>query len=231
MKRSVINALIDDAIEFVQERRFSLPPFARWSLPDWETKGEAVREIVETKLGWDVTDFGEGLFEKRGLLLFTLRNGKPENLKLLNSKIYAEKIMIVGVDQVTPMHLHWTKTEDIINRGGGRLAIQLRNSTPRESFADSDLTVSMDGVARTITAGSTVVLEPGESITLPPRLYHTFRGLGSRVLVGEVSSVNDDSRDNRFYEPIGRFPSVEEDVPPRYLLCTDYPKYAKHVLS
>jgi D-lyxose ketol-isomerase len=25
--------------------------------------------------------------------------------------------------------------------------------------------------------------------------------------------------------PAGRFPDIEEDEPPLYLLCTDYPKY------
>jgi D-lyxose ketol-isomerase len=37
--------------------------------------------------------------------------------------------------------------------------------------------------------------------------------------------VNDDRTDNRFYEPIGRFPEIEEDVPPLYLLTEDYAKY------
>ena len=43
------------------------------------------------------------------------------------------------------------------------------------------------------------------------------------MLVGEVSSCNDDVADNRFFEPIGRFPAVEEDEPPYRLLCTEYP--------
>ena len=42
-------------------------------------------------------------------------------------------------------------------------------------------------------------------------------------LIGEVSMVNDDTNDNRFYEPQGRFPTIEEDEPPLYLLCHEYP--------
>jgi hypothetical protein len=80
-------------------------------------------------------------------------------------------------------------------------------------------------VRRTVEAGGVVTLSPGESITLPTRLYHTFWGAGSRVLVGEVSMVNDDARDNRFYEEVGRFPAIEEDEPPLYLLVTDYADY------
>jgi D-lyxose ketol-isomerase len=45
--------------------------------------------------------------------------------------------------------------------------------------------------------------------------------------VGEVSSVNDDANDNRFHRPTGRFPAIEDDEPPLYLLCTDYPRYWK----
>ena len=228
MKRSEVNAIMRDADAFIRQRGFFLPSFAYWTPTDWASKGDEVRGIVENQLGWDITDFGQGDYRKRGLFLFTIRNGNPDNLKKMRGKIYAEKIMIVGVDQVTPMHFHWAKMEDIINRGGGTLVIQLYNSTPNEGLADSKVTVSIDGVTRTVKAGNTVMLKPGESITLPPYLYHKFWGIESTVLVGEVSMVNDDKRDNRFYEPIGRFPLIEEDEPPLYLLCTDYPKYAKH---
>ena len=47
---------------------------------------------------------------------------------------------------------------------------------------------------------------------------------GDKVLVGEVSMCNDDNCDNRFYEPLGRFPTIEEDEPPYRLLCTEYPR-------
>ena len=74
-------------------------------------------------------------------------------------------------------------------------------------------------------AGEKLYLNSGESLTLPPRLYHKFYGDNSRVLVGEVSSVNDDASDNNFYDDIGRFPDIEEDVMPEYLLCSDYQKF------
>jgi D-lyxose ketol-isomerase len=225
MKRSKINEIMRDADAFIRERRFYLPPFAYWTPEDWAAKGEEVREIVDRQLGWDITDFGQDDYKKIGLFIFTIRNGTLENLKRGEGKAYAEKIMIVDVDQTTPMHFHWNKTEDIINRGGGRLVIQLYNSTEDEGLADTDVTVSIDAVKRTVKAGDTVVLSPGESITLPSGLYHKFWGAESRVLVGEVSLVNDDNTDNRFYEPVGRFPEIEEDGPPLYLLVNDYPKY------
>ena len=202
-----------------------MPPFAYWSPNDWRTKGEDAREIVEHQLGWDITDFGSGQFANVGLFLFTIRNGGPEELQARRGKLYCEKVMIVGVDQVTPMHFHWNKVEDIINRGGGQLVIRLYNGTAENGLGDSEINVSVDGVRCRVKAGNTVVLDPGESITLPPRLYHEFWGARERVMVGEVSLVNDDRSDNHFYKPIGRFPKIEEDETPLHLLVTDYPSY------
>ena len=225
MKRSQINAIIHQANAFMKLHNFYLPPFATWTPDDWATKGPEVSEIVENKLGWDITDFGLGDYQKTGLFLFTVRNGSLENLRTGQGKTYAEKVLIVDVGQVTPMHFHWHKTEDIINRGGGKLAIKLYNSTEDEQLAETDITVSMDGVRQTLKAGTVVTLAPGESITLPTGLYHEFWGVESKVLVGEVSKVNDDANDNRFLEPIGRFPAIDEDEPPLHLLVGDYARY------
>jgi len=89
--------------------------------------------------------------------------------------------------------------------------------------------VSVDGVRRTVPAGGKVVLTPGESITLEDHCYHEFWAEGGRVLVGEVSLVNDDTKDNRFYRPVGRFPQIEEDAAPLYLLMQDYSRYTTFV--
>ncbi len=225
MKRSEINAIMRDANEFMRRHGFYLPPFAYWTPADWATKGEEVHEIVDRQLGWDITDFGSGDYGKIGLFIFTIRNGTLDALRAGRGKAYCEKVLVADVDQVTPMHFHWAKTEDIINRGGGKLLIQLYNATKDDGLSDGDVTVSIDGTKRTVKAGDVVTLGPGESITLTSRLYHKFWGAGSRVLIGEVSLVNDDNTDNRFYEPVGRFPEIEEDEPSLHLLVTDYPKY------
>ena len=227
MKRSTVNAIIREADGFIRQRGFYLPPFAYWTPEDWTIRGEEARQIAENQLGWDITDFGQGRYQTCGLFLFTIRNGSLDELKARRGKLYCEKLMVVGVDQVTPMHFHWNKVEDIINRGGGKLVIQLYNATADDGLADSAVTASIDGLKRVVKAGDQIVLAPGESITLPPRLYHKFWGAEDRVLVGEVSLVNDDNTDNRFYEPIGRFPEIEEDEPPFRLLVTDYPRYYK----
>ena len=146
MKRSEINAIMRDATDFIRQSGFYLPPFAYWTPADWVSKVNSAQEIVESQLGWDITDFGHGNYQKDGLFLFTVRNGSPENFKTMRGKLYCEKIMIVDVNQRTPMHFHWSKVEDIINRGGGKLAIKLFNSTTDEGLADTDVTVSTDGL-------------------------------------------------------------------------------------
>ncbi len=225
MKRSEINAIMQNADDFIRSRGFSLPPFAYWTPEAWSNKGGEVSEIVDNRLGWDITDFGRGDFRSFGLFLFTIRNGHPSNWQTKTGKLYAEKLMVVDDRQITPMHFHWIKMEDIINRSGGRLVIQLYNATPDEELdRKSEVRVSVDGMRRTVKAGELLKLETGESITLEPRCYHKFWGDG-RVLVGEVSMVNDDHKDNRFLEAVGRFPDIEEDVPPLHLLCTDYHRY------
>ena len=101
------------------------------------------------------------------------------------------------------------------------------NSLPDEGIDEtSDVTVYTDGRKRTVPAGTQIRLTPGESIYIQQRLYHDFTvepGTGD-VLLGEVSQCNDDSRDNRFHPPVGRFPTIEEDEPPYRLLCTEYPQ-------
>ncbi|MFV0421660.1 D-lyxose/D-mannose family sugar isomerase [Oleidesulfovibrio sp.] len=219
MKRSEINALIQDTKDFFDALGFRLPKWAYWKPEDWKGKGDL--EIVHNMLGWDITDYGGGDFEKKGLILFTIRNG---NQNTQHPKTYAEKIMVVREGQICPMHFHWSKTEDIINRGGGNLVIELYNSDENEQLAESPVTVLIDGIPQTVPAGGTVILEPGESIFLSQGMYHRFYGQQGRgkVLVGEVSSVNDDNTDNRFHNVMPRFPKIEEDVPPLHLLVTDY---------
>ena len=174
-------------------------------------------------LGWDITDFGLGDFDKIGFGLITIRNGNRNNEKY--KKVYAEKLLFLRDDMMAPMHFHWFKSEDIINRGGGTLLIKVYNDDGKGGLADSDVLINSDGRSYYVKAGSLVKLLPGESITIWPHQYHEFHvepGSGS-VLIGEVSQCNDDNIDNRFYEDIGRFPKIEEDEEPYRLLCNEYP--------
>lgn len=203
-----------------------LPPFCKWTPKEWKNKGPEYDEIRDNKLGWDITDYGLGKFDELGFSLITIRNGNQKMEKY--AKTYAEKLLLVKEGQVAPMHFHWKKMEDIINRGGGNVLITVYHSAEDGELKDTDVTVHCDGREFTVPAGTKVKLMPGESITIPPYLYHDFHveeGSGD-VLLGEVSMCNDDEADNRFYEDMGRFPEIEEDEEPYRLLCGEYPKAA-----
>ena len=225
MKRSEINAVIKRFEKLLEEHRFELPPFCKWTSEEWQTKGHEYDEIRDNMLGWDVTDYGMGDFGHLGLALITIRNGNVHNPKY--TKTYAEKIIMCDSGQVSPMHFHWHKMEDIINRGGNDIHFTLYNATEDEQLADTPVKIFSDGRCYTVPAGETVVLKPGQSLSLYPYYYHEFViPEGGPVLIGEVSMRNDDNTDNRFLNPLGRFPTIEEDEPPYRLLCNEYPKAA-----
>ena len=221
MNRSDINNILGEADAFIREHGFRLPPFASWTLDEWQSAPD-IAGIVLPQLGWDITDFSGGDFSHSGLVLFTLRNGVRTQIDGVPYKAYAEKLLVVRQDQVTPMHCHYQKTEDIINRSGAALVIRLRSGTPEGSVSDVAVTVFVDGQKRSVPSGGYVTLKPGESITLEPYCFHSFWAEGGDLLAGEVSSINDDATDNLFLDASGRFPEILEDALPTRLLVSDY---------
>ena len=188
MKRSEINAALREMEQMTKRCGFSLPPFCNFTPQEWQEKGHEWDEVRDNMLGWDITDYGMGDFDRLGFSLITLRNG---NLKLDKyPKTYAEKLLYLKEGQYSPMHFHWFKMEDIINRGGGNVLVRVYNSTAQEELdRESPVTVQLDGRTCTVPAGSQLRLTPGESITVTPGLYHDFEvepGHGP-VLLGEVS--------------------------------------------
>ncbi|WP_457645232.1 D-lyxose/D-mannose family sugar isomerase [Profundibacter sp.] len=222
MKRSEINQILRKSDAFIRSFGYLLPPFAYFT-PERMLSGEAA-EIRARGMGWDITDYGQGNFADMGLFLFTVRNGCLADLKQGRGMLYAEKIMISRKQQISPMHRHNLKAEDIINRGGGKLVLELFASDKSGAIdRDATVTVPVDGIARRFEAGGRLALEPGESVTLLPGVWHAFWGEGADVLVGEVSTVNDDQSDNIFEQDILRFTQVQEDEKPLHLLVSDYP--------
>ncbi|WEK51192.1 MAG: D-lyxose/D-mannose family sugar isomerase [Candidatus Kaistia colombiensis] len=226
MKRSQVNEIMLRGDEFIRSFGYVLPPFAYWAPDELRARKAQAPGIIEARLGWDITDFGAGDFDALGLFLFTVRNGNPADLATGRGLLYAEKIMIARQDQVTPMHRHVIKGEDIINRGGGTLTLELfASDTAGNLDRKAGVAVMTDGVARSLAAGGKLKLEPGESITLAPGIWHSFWAEGADVLIGEVSTVNDDRTDNIFADPVGRFAEIEEDEPPTHLLVADYDRW------
>jgi D-lyxose ketol-isomerase len=224
MERSQINEILEESDRFIRSFGYVLPPFAYWSPAEMrKSTASDAAAIRDNRLGWDITDYGQGRFEELGLFLFTVRNGSSEDLAQGRGMLYAEKIMISRKDQLSPMHRHNIKAEDIINRGGGKLVLELFSSALDGSIdPEASVCVLTDGVERKFPAGGLLKLEPGESVTLMPGVWHAFWGEGADVLIGEVSTVNDDLTDNVFREPIGRFSTIIEDESPERLLVSDY---------
>ena len=225
MKRSEIDAAIEAAGAVLRTIRFKLPDFSSWSLERWKAMRPQLAEIVKTGMGWDVTDFGSGSFGEIGATIFTVRNGNPYDPSI--GVPYAEKIIILTGGQTIPLHFHFKKTEDIINRGNGILCVKLYNSGPDGSLdQEARPRIRRDGIWTTFGPSEVFEVKPGNSITMTPKLYHAFwakSGAGT-VVCGEVSSINDDNVDNRVLEALPRFAQIEEDEPPRHILCNEYEK-------
>ncbi len=223
MKRSRINAIMQAADEMIRHYGFVLPPFASWTPEEFRANKTRAARVISGRCGWDITDYGQGRFDELGLFLFTLRNGLLSDLQRGGGMCYAEKLLISRQDQLSPMHTHVIKAEDIINRGGATLVVELFGSDDRGGFApDRGGMVRCDGIDRAFAPGDKLRLAPGESVTLMPGDWHAFWGEGGDVLIGEVSTVNDDETDNVFREPIGRFAEIDEDEAPLHLLVSDY---------
>ena len=177
---------------------------------------------------------GDAFFRQHGFVMppfaywspAEMRDRKADAALILDAglgRVYAEKLLISAQDQISPMHRHIVKTEDIINRGGGVLVLELFKAAPDGSIdREAEFDVMTDGLWRRMSAGGLLALHPGESVTLTPDVWHAFWGDGGRVCIGEVSTVNDDRTDNIFEAPIGRFSSVDEDEEALHLLVSDY---------
>lgn len=226
MDRSTVNDIIARSDAFIRAHGVHLPPFAYLSPSALQAHVAKAPGIRDNALGWDITDYGQGRFEELGLFLFTTRNGDRRNLGRGHGMLYAEKVMISGEHQMSPMHRHITKTEDIINRGGGDLVLELFTDAGDQTIdPNAPVDVLSDGRKLTLKAGEHLRLKPGASVTLEPHIWHAFWGEGGPVLIVEVSNVNDDKNDNIFRDPIGRFSDIAEDAKPTHLLVSDYEKW------
>ena len=226
MKRSQINAAIDLAQQAMREHGVRLPEYAYWSPDDWRKAGPEYRRVFLNALGWAVTDFGQGDFDRCGITMFDVRNGTREYPA--EGTPYGEKIYVLKPGQRLPFHFHYNKTEDIISYAGGTLMIQLYNAREDDSMDEAlPGEVYLDGVRKPFDPGEVFTISHGQSMTIVPRLYHRFwAGEGGGVLVGgEISTISVPKTDNHFAAGARRFVPIEEDEAPRWLLNVDYANF------
>jgi len=221
MLRSEIDAAIDSARAFAAGAVFPLPAFAGWSRDEWLGQADRLGPTISRGLGWDVTDFGRGDFARYGLCLCTIRNGSVADVGDNTAQTYAEKFMVIKIGQETPFHFHPRKTEDIINRGGGVLHVEVYPADGIQ-LGTGVTTTLVDGIETDVRAGDGIIIQPGQSIQIPSGAFHRFWAEDARVLGGEVSAINDDDDDNVFLEQFPRYASIDEDTQARYLLVGEY---------
>jgi len=219
LKRSEVNSILRNAADFFDSFGNFLPPQAKWSMDEWLAHNKEMAPAIKGAVGWDIFKPAPD-FAKEGLTLYTLTNGYPGNYQ-----VYAEKLLMATPGQVTPMHYHGIKQEDIICAGGANMHIQLYWAASERQLADKPVEVVLNSRVRTVQPGEELVLVPGERITLTPKMFHRFWADPSAKTPGfirEVSMVNDDTSDNYFLDELGRFAEVIEDEPILWPLSSDY---------
>jgi len=220
MKRSEINQAIIEAKKMMENYSWVLPQWGYWSKEDYINEPSVSKYLKDHQMGWDVTDFGKGLFNEQGITLFCIRNGIQGNVQ---DKPYAEKLLFMREGQEIPFHSHKVKLEDIINRGGGDLAIEFVMVNEHLKEKNENINILVDGVQVEVEPHEPLILKRGQSVTVERNIYHKFyalKGTGM-VMAGEVSQVNDDNNDNYFLEPVGRFTQIEEDEQPIHPLWNE----------
>ena len=220
MKRSEINSAISRAKQMLDKYSWTLPIWGYWTQKEYDQNPEIKKYCKEHQMGWDVTDFGLGQFDTMGITLFCIRNGIQGNN---NDKPYAEKLLFMKEGQEIPFHSHKVKLEDIINRGGGELAIEFVEVDENQKEKNDDIEVLVDGEILTLSPHEPLILKRGQSVTVERNIFHKFyssKGSGM-VMAGEVSQVNDDNNDNYFLKPVGRFSQIDEDTEANYPLWNE----------
>ena len=129
--------------ELIAEVGFALPPFCRWTPQEWELKGHEYDEIRDNMLGWDITDYGLGDFDSVGMGLITLRNANQHDSRY--RKTYAEKLLFLRDDMISPMPFHWVKSEDIIHREGGTRLVRVSSDEGGGGVAETAVVVDSGG--------------------------------------------------------------------------------------
>lgn len=234
MKRSEINAAIERAIGNAKKFGVALPKWADWHPQQFDSSADGIRH---QKLGWKVVDFGVGDFPNCGLVIFALcspiadESGepvtKPQTIADRDYPVtgFSRKYLFVQAGQTEPHHFHRQKArKEVTVIAGASVRFELAWADGDTLLSDKDVDVQVDGIWHHLPAGGSIVVAPGETITLPGELSHIIsvpEG-GQDTIMLETSTANNDSNDNIFPFMTPTSVPVEEDAKVRYQLLDEH---------
>ena len=180
MKRSEINKALKELEAMCAREHCYLPPFCHFTPEEWQPKGHEYDEVRDCMLGWDITDYGLGDFDKVGMSLITIRNGNRA-MQDKYPKVYAEKLLYMKEGQYSPNHFHWYKTEDIINRGGGNILIRVYNSLPDETVVTLSRKIPDDVIEVDLNLDELDITASESKATYPEIKEYVLQNYGLKV--------------------------------------------------
>lgn len=234
MKRSDIDYAIERAISNAKKYGVALPLWAEWNPEEFEKNADGIRH---QKLGWKVVDFGLGDFEHCGLVIFVLCSALVDELGEPLAKpscignyeypvtSFSRKYLFVQAGQTEPHHFHRQKArKEVSVIAGSPVRFELAWAENDTTLSSKKVDVAIDGIWHNLPAGGAVMVNPGETITLPGNLSHVISVAegGPDSIMLETSTANNDRNDNIFPFMTPTSKPVEEDTKARYQLLDEH---------
>jgi len=234
MKRSEINSAIERAIGNAKKNGVALPKWAAWAPAQFDASCDGIRH---QKLGWKVVDFGVGKFEECGLVILALCSplvdeyGAPltkaqqVGVRQYPVTAFSRKYLFVQAGQTEPHHFHRQKErKEVTVVAGAPVRFELAWGEGDKALSSKDVDVQVDGIWHHLPAGGAVVVNAGETITLPGNLSHiiSVEGGGADSILLETSTANNDRSDNIFPFMTPTSKPVIEDEPARFQLLDEH---------
>ncbi|MDX2108243.1 MAG: D-lyxose/D-mannose family sugar isomerase [Candidatus Melainabacteria bacterium] len=234
MKRSEIDSAIERAITNAKKYGVTLPKWADWHPKQFEKNADGLRH---QKLGWKVVDFGVGDFEHCGLVILVLcsplvdESGEPlsKPFRVGDHEYpvtsFSRKYLFIQAGQTEPHHFHRQKArKEVSVLAGAPVRFELAWAENDTTLSDKPVNVAVDGVWHHLSANGSLMVNPGETITLPGNLSHIISVAegGPDSIMMETSTANNDRSDNIFPFMTPTSKQVMNDVEARYQLLDEH---------